>query len=829
MQRNLLFCNCKTDKLFGKKRKCSYLSSLFTGRTMSLKFCRLKNIVIGLILTVCPLNFTFAAKTLIIRGSDNYPPFEYINNKGNPEGFNVELFHALMQELKLKYELKLENWDSVRNGIENKTIDAAIGMIYSKERAQSVRFTLPTCIMTRNFITRKKDQIRSVEDLKGKEIIVEKGGWFHQYLLDNQLAGKIIESSDIYQSLKLLEEGKHDAVLAGDLVAQFAIKQMQLKDLYIGDLGIAPQNYGMAVNQDNDELLYQLNIGLQRLKLSGTYDQIYNKWFGIYESQKNKKVLIIAISIFLFVASLLVLFVWLLKKKVANATRMLEHSKQELKEHSLKSEFIIRTNGIILIQFDLARQVFTRINDQDKQKEHYSVEQYLEMIHPDDISIAKQFIDNLNKAEETKIETEFRIIYEGTYEWFIITAVAYTYNEQGKITSYMGLRRNNSKWNSILNDLIVLREKAEASNRLKSAFLANMSHEIRTPLNAIVGFSELITQTEEEEEKEQFIDIVKKNNELLLQLINDVLDLSRIEAGYTNFNYSNFDFSTHFNELYLSLKLKETKDVGLVCMNPYKELNICSDSNRISQVITNFITNAFKFTQKGSITLSYQYENEGIKVCVTDTGIGIARENQARIFERFEKLNDFAQGTGLGLPICKVIIEALQGNIGVESEPGTGSTFWFWIPCNLPVEKRPGNLPDKNQIDNLLSKTSVAPDLLRTKKTILVAEDIENNYIIISTIIKDNYHIIRAENGVEAVEKAKLHHPDIILMDMKMPLMDGLEATRQIREFNADIPIIALTAYVFDTNKKDAIDAGCNDFLSKPVNRTVLIDALNNL
>lgn len=279
------------------------------------------------------------------------------------------------------------------------------------------------------------------------------------------------------------------------------------------------------------------------------------------------------------------------------------------------------------------------------------------------------------------------------------------------------------------------------------------------------------------------------------------------------------------------MKIKAPQEVVLNYINRCTDLNICSDRNRISQVITNFVTNAFKFTNRGSVTLDYVLEDGGIKVSVTDTGIGIASENVSRIFDRFVKVNDFAQGTGLGLSICKVIIEALQGKIGVESQPGIGSIFWFWIPCNLGV--------DAQQLENVarnlsaVELSSVRPNstesnLPESKKTILIAEDVDNNYLIICTIIKDAYRIIRAKNGIDAIEKAKQSNPDIILMDMKMPLMGGLEATREIRKFNSTVPIIALTAYVFDTNRQDAICAGCNDFLTKPVNRNVLMQALNN-
>lgn len=892
-------------------------------------------------------------KKLIIRGSDNYPPFEYINPAGDPAGFNVDIIKKLMEKLNYDYELKLDNWDNIVQDIGEKKIDIVIGMIYSLDRAQFVRFTLPTCIINRNFITRKKDKYHLFDELKDKEIIVEKGGWSHKYLLKNQFTGTIIESNDIYESLNLLESGKHDALLTSDLVANYAMKQSGIKNLAIGSIGIDPQNYSIAVNKDDDELLYQLNIGLQQLKSSGAYDQIYNRWFGIYESQQNRKALVIALTVFLLIASLLTLFVWLLRKQVAKATRLFSYSKQEvglaidagkisawsysivdgmvsalhgkmigsqrnhidkiylmihpddvesvrnvfknltesvcesmdisfrirendnqpyrymetkmmcikatkeqprrivgtlkdvtdeiemrmkLEEYQIKTEFIVKTNDIVLLEYDIASQIFTQINENES-SEHvsFTTDDFLAKINPEDTDVATLFISNLNEAVNPRIYTEYRITSEnGTFNWYTVNAVAYKYDNNGNISSYIGLRRNNTKWKNITNDLIHLKEKADASNKLKSAFLANMSHEIRTPLNAIIGFSELITITEESEEKEKFMEIVKTNNELLLQIINDILDLSKIEAGFINFSYSNFDFSSYFEELALSLKLKKPVGIEIICTNRHSDLQIYSDRNRISQVITNLVNNAFKFTKSGSVRMEYVYENEGIKVSISDTGIGISKENLPKVFDRFEKMNSFAQGTGLGLSISKAIIEALQGKIGVESELGSGTTFWFWLPCNnslgLEQMKTEKIIADYKTMPDLSNRTllNMAETISTSKKTVLIAEDLDNNYNIVKAILDNHYNLIRAVDGIEAIQKAKMYKPDIILMDMKMPLMEGLDATREIRKFDSVVPIIALTAYVFDTNRQDAIEAGCNDFITKPLSRNILINIMED-
>ena len=228
------------------------------------------------------------------------------------------------------------------------------------------------------------------------------------------------------------------------------------------------------------------------------------------------------------------------------------------------------------------------------------------------------------------------------------------------------------------------KEKIEEANLLKTAFLANMSHEIRKPLNAIVGFSNLIAQGEiEEEDREEFRKIIETNNELLLQLINDILDLSKIEAGKMDFTYSDIDVSGMFNRLEQVFCNKTKPGVKLICVLPEKGCFIHSEKNRLMQVVTNFLTNACKFTFEGSITMGYEETEGGLRFYVADTGKGIAEENIPHVFERFAKFDPFIQGTGLGLSICHTIVDYLKGEIGVESKEGAGSTFWFTIPCEV--------------------------------------------------------------------------------------------------------------------------------------------------
>lgn len=357
--------------------------------------------------------------------------------------------------------------------------------------------------------------------------------------------------------------------------------------------------------------------------------------------------------------------------------------------------------------------------------------------------------------------------------------------------------------------------KAQEADKMKNAFIANMSHEIRTPLNAIVGFSRLITETDNASEQQEYLTIIENNSDLLLQLINDILDFAKIESGTLNYNMSSVDLKDICHEVYVSQSLKMTSDVALLFnADLLPSVRLQTDVQRIEQVLLNLLSNAIKCTNQGFISLSYELEDEFVKVSVTDTGIGIAKEKQASVFERFVKLDEFRQGTGLGLSICKMIIEKLGGEIGLKSQLGKGSTFWFTLPL-IP----PQVFPEEKSCD---IPSDTIPDALPGQYTLLIAEDVLENYLLLQAVLKQQYRLIYAENGRQAVQMFKDYKPDLILMDIKMPIMDGFTATSEIRELDPDIPILALTAFAFDEEKEKAKKCRFNDYLVKPVDLPLL-------
>ena len=303
--------------------------------------------------------------------------------------------------------------------------------------------------------------------------------------------------------------------------------------------------------------------------------------------------------------------------------------------------------------------------------------------HPEDRAVMIDFLDKVIKGESSKLSRDVRIRRaDGNYTWTRVNVLVRNYQPQDNIIEMLCINFDITELKETERMLIGAKEKAEEADRLKSAFLANMSHEIRTPLNAIVGFSSLLEEAEDAEEKHLYATIIEENNKLLLQLISDILDLSKIEAGTFDIIPEQVDAQQLCNELLQSMQVRATEQVEILLAPELPELTFTSDKNRLYQVLLNFVTNALKFTSEGSIVIDYRINGNEVRFSVQDTGMGIEPEKQEAIFTRFVKLNNFIADTGLGLPICQSIVTQLGGKIGVESEPGKGSCFWFTHPIN---------------------------------------------------------------------------------------------------------------------------------------------------
>jgi len=372
-------------------------------------------------------------------------------------------------------------------------------------------------------------------------------------------------------------------------------------------------------------------------------------------------------------------------------------------------------------------------------------------------------------------------------------------------------------------ELTIAKEKAEESDRLKSAFLTNMSHEIRTPMNGILGFTELLKEPNlSSDDQQDYIQTIQISGARMLNTINSIVDISKIESGLMKVDIKGTNINEKMEFTYKFFKPEvEIKGLQFLFKSslPAKDAIIKTDNEKVYGILTNLVKNAIKFTYEGSIEFGYEKKGKYLEFFVKDTGAGIPQNQQQIIFERFrqgsESHNRGYEGSGLGLSIAKSYVEMLGGEIWVESEEGKGSTFYFTIPYNaVSVEK--GVI-----IDAAFEKEKEAK--IKNLK-VLIVEDDETSYSLLTKMLqKISKEVLHAITGVEAVEACRNNTDlDLVLMDIRMPKMDGNEATRQVRQFNKDVIIIAQTAYAFSGDKEMAIESGCNDYITKPINKTLL-------
>lgn len=429
--------------------------------------------------------------------------------------------------------------------------------------------------------------------------------------------------------------------------------------------------------------------------------------------------------------------------------------------------------------------------------------------HQEDRVTILDFLDKAKKGTCDKFSSEVRILRDnGEYTWTHVNLLVRKYEPQHNIIEIAFVNYDITQLKRTEEMLIKAKEKAEESDRLKSAFVANMSHEIRTPLNAIIGFSDLLLHTDEQEEKEEYNRLINKNTELLLKLINDIIDLSKIEAGYMNLRPVSFCLSELIRENVAECEYKLPSGVEMNIKCPDCDYMVELDRLRIKQILNNFLSNALKYTSQGHIEVGYEVNDTGIKLSVADTGCGIPEKDQSRIFERFEKVDSFVQGVGLGLSICKTIVEKMGGSIGVTSEVGVGSIFWVELPClPTPVD----NVSQENK--EVAAEDRDLSEILKDKN-ILIAENNESSYLYLTAILKDA-RLTRAIDEEDVISKILAEHFDMVLMDIH--LSNSFEAIAAIRQINTKLPIIAVTANTFDAGREKAMEAGCNGYISKPI------------
>jgi len=417
-------------------------------------------------------------------------------------------------------------------------------------------------------------------------------------------------------------------------------------------------------------------------------------------------------------------------------------------------------------------------------------------------AVCELYIETIKKclADSKKREIEYYLDVKGQRYYFQARVAPFGDDTVLALIRDIGSRVRHSK------ELIEAKRRAEESDKMKSYFLANMSHEIRTPLNAIVGFSELISLTEDEAERNEYLGVIRQNSDLLVGLVNDILDLSRIESGNTIMNFEEVNLTDLIMDVGKMHQLKVPPSIEFSVVKPDRDIFVTTDRNRLIQVLSNLLSNAIKNTTKGSISLGIRIMKECVELFVSDTGSGIPKDKLSLIFNRFEKLNDSIQGTGLGLYICKSLVDRLGGKIEVSSELGKGSTFSVFLH----------------------QQVSIPTSLKREKKIILAVEDSPEDFHLLNGYLNHEYSVLFGDDEETILHKFMCDHPDLVLVNMKLEKVSSVNIIECIRKISASVPVIAVTEHIHYTDQQRAFQAGCNEVVSKPYSFSRLKETIDS-
>ncbi|MFO8235573.1 MAG: transporter substrate-binding domain-containing protein [Bacteroidales bacterium] len=687
---------------------------------------------------------------IIIGGDNNYPPFEYLDENGQPAGFNVELTKAIAEEMGMNVEIQLGPWADIRQKLNEGHIDALQGILYTPERDETFDMTPGHTNISYVIVGREETKLpKDLKELKGKKFLVQEGDVMHDHVKKTGLQEEVVPVESQQDALDMISSGEYDFAITSRSLTYYFLDKNEWENLKIGKNNVFKADYGYGVKKGNTLLLTTLSEGLSAIKAKGKYREIYNKHLGVYEEPQSTFLESLKYSLFVVIPLLLFLLgaiLWsrMLNKKVRKKTKELQNEISERKkaEKSLRelNKELKKRNKEIAAQHDKVKEKNTELQQVNQKLEH-----------------AKQ--------------------------------------------------------------------KAEESDKLKSAFLANMSHEIRTPMNGVLGFAELLKKPQlNGEQKNQYIDMIQKSGTRMLEIINNLFDIASIEAGQVEIHKGKTNINELIDELHLMFKTKaEDKNLTLTSHKrlTWEESQIITDSTKLNQILVNLINNAIKYTKSGEIDFGYSLENGMLMFYVKDTGIGISNEFQTKIFDRFIQgelsITREYEGAGLGLSISKAYVEMLGGTIWINSTSNKGSTFFFTIPYVKPAQ-------DEKISEVQTEEKNVQPENLK----LLVAEDDEMSYrLLYEALSSKNIVILNAKNGQQAVEMVK-NNPDIdiVLMDIKMPVMDGYKATQEIKKIRTNMPVIAQTAYASEEDKEKSISSGCNAYISKPIDPTELMDLI---
>lgn len=766
-------------------------------------------------------------------GFPQVPGIMYRNPDGSLGGFPIEITNYALKDEGVEFEWVEGSWNELFEKVKNGEIDALPGTQITAERKKYLDY-LDESLYTiwSELYVRENTNFTGVSDLVGEKIGLVEG--------DNNSDGFETYIGSFHIEFKAVYYKSHaDAVadlIDGNVYAMVGPSQSIFGSLVEGikssGLFFNPSDLNISFPKGkNADLREKLNHRLKfyRNDPNSVYNELYQK-YGLGSFVHDAVILPLWVKYAIVITIILIIgfigFTILLRFQVNVKTKQLQANEFLLRKTLEVGEMGIWNIDMETGKINISNEVSDLLGFERPIKE-VSLLQMRNYVHPEDKN--KGFAKLIRLIRMGKpVDEEFRILNAKNQEINTRHFAIVMKDNLGVPVSVQGIVLNITKQKKFEGELIKAKEKAEESEKLKSAFIANMSHEIRTPLNAIIGFSEIITDRDlEPSMRSKYFGIVKKQTDLLLNIINDVIDIANIES---NTLHLELNTSINLNELLENIfesfvgsvpaAVKFKLEKGLTDeMVMYK-----SDEYRMTQILNNFVSNAIKHTRKGEIILGSRFNerNSKIELYVKDTGIGIAPHKHKLIFERFNKIDNYSQGAGLGLSISKSLAKILGGEIIVDSEKDKGSEFALCLDV----------LIDKEIIDIIKSKKN--PKITSngnvnfSRKRILVVEDMESNYMLLESFLtKIGIKYERALNGNEAVEKTLSSEFDLILMDVKMPVMGGYEAVKIIKKEKPHVPIIAVTAHAFGDDKQKAINSGCDDYLAKPIDYNSLLQKIS--